>query len=178
MTEMKNHRRDRAEKMMAKYACGGSVASSKDDGEPDMDTSSRQGKKRGGHVEKHEAEGHAAKKRLDKRKRYASGGGVDDVPKEKKGAKTQVNVIIAGGDKGAASAPPISAPPPMMPPGPPAGAPMIPPGAPPMPIGRKRGGSVMMKDPKYPITDGAGGGLGRLEKAAAARKTHKRGGKI
>ena len=177
MAEMKNHRRDRAEKMMAKYACGGSVASSKSDGEPDMDTNSqRQGKKHGGSVE---ASGSSVKKRLDKRKRYASGGGIDDAPKEKKGAKTQVNVIIAGGNKDAApAAPPMPMPaPPMTPPV--GGPPMAPPpGGSPMPMGRKRGGSVMPKDKEYPIDDGAGGGLGRLEKAAAARKTHKRGGKI
>lgn len=174
MAEMKNHRRDRAEKMMAKYACGGSVSSSQSDGEPDMDTrSQRQGKKRGGSIE---ASGNTPKKRLDKRKRYASGGGIDDAPKEKKSAKTQVNVIITGGNKDAAPAAPMPMPPvPMAPPagGPPPGAPM---GAPPPmpPMARKRGGSVMSKDPSYPIEDGSGGGLGRIQKAAAARKTHKK----
>jgi hypothetical protein len=55
------------------------------------------------------------------------------------------------------------APPPMMPPG--AGAPP-PAGAPPM-MGRARGGrtsGMTAKPGKYPLKDGGGGGLGRLEK--------------
>ncbi len=178
MTEMKNHRRERAAEMMKKcgYASGGAV-SERDEGEPDMDTrSQRQGKKHGGSVKAH---GEKAKKRLDRPKRYASGGAIDDIPKDKKGAKTQVNIIIAGKDGAPAAPMPVPVPvggPPAPPMGTPAGPPMTPP--PGMPMGRKHGGSVMPKNPPYPIDDGAGGGLGRLEKAAAARKTHKRGGKV
>jgi hypothetical protein len=85
---------------------------------------------------------------------------------------TTVNVIIAGG---AGQKPPMPMPPPgAMPPGPvglhqgvpppAAAAPMGPPagGAPPMPMPRKSGGRT-----GYPIESGAGGGLGRLEKAKA-----------
>jgi hypothetical protein len=88
-----------------------------------------------------------------------------------------VNIIIAppGGNKPAMAPPPgmmpppgagpvglhqAAPPPPMPPPG--AGAPMgPPPGAMPPPQMRKRGGRA------YPIESGAGGGLGRLEKARA-----------
>lgn len=79
-----------------------------------------------------------------------------------------VNIIIA---PGGGAKPPMAMPPPP-PPGGPVGLhqgappPMAPPGAaPPMgppPMGRKRGGRA-----GYPIDSGAGGGLGRLEKARA-----------
>jgi hypothetical protein len=98
---------------------------------------------------------------------------------------TNVNIIIAPQGAGASGAPPMGmsppsgpvglhqgAPPPaVMGPGVPPGA--MPPGAPP-PM-RKAGGRVgegfagkLAKPGKYPIESGAGGGLGRLEKAARA----------
>jgi hypothetical protein len=100
---------------------------------------------------------------------------------------TNVNIIIApqgGGQPGAGGPPPVppggpvgmhqGAPPPAaMGPGVPPGA--MPPGAPP-PM-RKAGGRVgegfegkFAKPGKYPIDSGAGGGLGRLEKAREARR--------
>lgn len=101
--------------------------------------------------------------------------------------KTNVNIIIAPQGGGAAAARPpmpppgIGAPPPGAgpvgmhqgaPPPPPVG--VMPPGAPPMM--RKDGGRTLEKNggkllsPKgYPIETGAGGALGRLEKAARAR---------
>lgn len=125
--------------------------------------------------------GNSPKKRLDKKRRYASGGGIDDdAPKKKAGAKTEVNIIIAGkGDQSPPRAVPVPIPPPgaagipprppMMPPGgaPPQGMPMRPPGA------MKRGGGI--KEPKYPIDAGSGGGKGRLEKAAAEKRQSKSG---
>lgn len=99
---------------------------------------------------------------------------------------TNVNIIIAPqGSQGAPSGPPPGAPPggpvglhqgapppAVMGPGVPPGA--MSPGAPP-PM-RKAGGRVgegfagkLAKPGKYPIDSGAGGGLGRLEKAAKAR---------
>lgn len=102
---------------------------------------------------------------------------------------TNVNIIIApqggGGQKPPmppmGAAPPPGGPvglhqgaPPPAPMGPPAGGAM-PPGAPP-PMMRKAGGRTLEKDGgklakpgAYPIESGAGGGLGRLEKAARAR---------
>lgn len=98
---------------------------------------------------------------------------------------TNVNIIIApqGGDS-KPPMPPMGAPPPGGPVGLHQGAPppavMGPPaGAPPpagMPMPRKSGGRTLEKDGgklaksgAYPIDSGAGGGLGRLEKAKAAR---------
>lgn len=98
---------------------------------------------------------------------------------------TNVNIIIApqgGGQKPPmpmGAMPPPGGPvglhqgaPPPAPMGPPAGAP--PPGA--MPMMRKSGGRTLEKDGgklakpgAYPIDSGAGGGLGRLEKAERAR---------
>lgn len=135
--------------------------------------------KKGGYVQ-----GGVPKKRLDKPSRKSH----DDAMKPHlarggkaahKGGKgkTQVNVIVAGGGKpGGAPMPPPGAamppPRPMPPPGampPPAGA--MPPGAgmPPPPM-HKRGGAI--KEPKYPLDAGSGGGKGRLEKAAAQSKNH------
>lgn len=129
------------------------------------------------------AGGPVSKKRLDKPRRYASGGGIDDpnsAPAKKGKSGTTVNIVIAGkGDQGAAPPPPPmpmppAGGPPMPPPGampPGAGAPPppgLPPGAggPPRPF--KRGGAIKdQPSKKYPISSGAGGGLGRLEKAAA-----------
>jgi hypothetical protein len=97
--------------------------------------------------------------------------------------KTNVNIIIAPQGGGQPAMPPQGAGP--MPPGGPVGlhqaapppAPMGPPaGAPPPMMARKSGGKVgegfgakLIKPGAYPIETGAGGGLGRLEKAKAAR---------
>lgn len=181
MSKPENHRHERAKKLISGsgcgYAKGGYVPSEGDEGEPDSGPPNPPKKKSGGACH---AEGGSVKTRLDKPKRYASGGMVDDgMPKKKSSAKTQVNIVIAGKGDSPASPMPV----PVMPPAPPPGAaPMIPPpgagmppGMPPRPPGLKRGGSV--KGYKYPIDDGAGGGLGRLEKAAAAKKNHsKKGG--
>jgi hypothetical protein len=115
----------------------------------------------------------------------AAGGGIPDGTRPAGGRLARqgggrakkgmnVNIIIAPPNGGKPAAPagampppgagPVglhqAAPPPMPPPG--AGAPMgPPPGAMPPPQMRKRGGRT------YPIESGAGGGLGRLEKARA-----------
>jgi len=101
--------------------------------------------------------------------------------------KTNVNIIIT--QPGGMARPPVAPPmaPPMAPPGgpiglrqgvpPPAMAGAPPPaGVPPM-MGRKAGGRVgegfegkLAKPGKYPIESGAGGGLGRLEKAQKAAR--------
>jgi hypothetical protein len=100
---------------------------------------------------------------------------------------TNINIIIApqGGGGAKPPMPPMGAPPPGgMPPGLHQGAPPPPPpaamgpGAPApagMPMGRKtggrtleKGGGKLVKPGKYPIDSGAGGGLGRLEKAKRA----------
>lgn len=160
------YRHSKAKKILAEsggYARGGATDEPDDCPTP----SNPKCKKAGGAV---------TKKRLDKPRRYASGGGVDgdDSPKKKSSAKTQVNIVIAGKD-GASAGPAL--PPPMMPPAamppapmPPAGGPPMgmPPGAGPMPPMHKRGGAVK----EYPIDAGAGGGKGRLEKAAAY-KSHR-----
>lgn len=98
---------------------------------------------------------------------------------------TNVNIIITQPPaQGAAPMPPRPmGPPPAPPPGAPPGVglhqgtptPMIPAGAmpvqaPPGTMGRKSGGRVstnLVKPGPYPIKDGAGGGLGRMEKAKA-----------
>lgn len=112
--------------------------------------------------------------RLD-RKPYANGGRVG-----KKGATT-VNVIVApqGGDQPPAPPPvmPPGPPPPMMkPPGPmaggPAGGPPEMPGMGAPPMMRKHGGRV-----PHIISDGSGGGKGRLQKVAAYGDRAKPGGK-
>lgn len=177
-----SHRQERAKKLMAGcYKRGGGVH--EDEAQDKKLIKKMIGKHDRG--EKLKAGGHAPKKRLDKPKRYASGGGVEDAPKKSSKGGTTVNIMVEGKDT-----------PPMMPPIPPQGAPippagvtagarppmggppagMVPPGARP-PGMMKRGGAV--KDKKYPIDAGAGGGEGRLQKAAAAKSTHgtgKRGG--
>lgn len=97
---------------------------------------------------------------------------------------TNVNIIIAPqGGGGRPPMPPVGMPPPggpvglhqgAPPPAPPAGAP--PAAGPAMPLARKSGGRTLEKDGgklvkpgAYPIDSGAGGGLGRLEKAQRAR---------
>lgn len=167
-----NYRQERAKKIVKKsgYASGGST------GEPD-DCPTKDNpkcKKSGGPVS-----GVMSKKRLDKPRRYASGGGVmgDGAPKKKGSSKTEVNIVIAGKD--GAQTPPMlpppmppmpQSPPPSMPPvaRPPMGGPSA--GMTPPPGAMKRGGAVKSK--KYPIDCGAGGGKGRLEKAAAS-KSHR-----
>jgi len=95
---------------------------------------------------------------------------------------TNVNIIITQPPQRAPMPmPPPGMPPPGAPPGlrqgvPPPAAAMPPPGpgaAPPPMMGRATGGrtndGMLAKPGKYPIESGAGGGLGRLEKARAAR---------
>lgn len=188
-TRKDNHRHERAKNLIAGkgascsegYARGG--ATDEPDGEP-----LPKGKRLGGPVSykgkgttvKPEAQGKTAKKRLDKRPRYASGGGIDDMdtPKKKGKSGTTVNIVIAGkGDQPTPPPMPVPVPaggPPMPPPGamPPGGAPGMPPGMPPKP-GFKSGGAI--KEPKTKYNAGSGGGLGRLEKAAAQKRDNKPG---
>jgi hypothetical protein len=97
--------------------------------------------------------------------------------------KTNVNIIITQ-PGGAAGAPPMPMPPPgagappgglglrQAPPPPPMMPPQAPPGAAPPVLQRKSGGRALedgklVKPGRYPIDSGAGGGLGRMEKAKA-----------
>lgn len=104
----------------------------------------------GGEVEEEEvgfeAEGDVAAPRLDRPSRKPKGE-----------AKTTVNVIVAGKDN-AQALPPIGGPGGPPPPMPPSPMPMPPGGPGGMPMMRKDGGRVVK------MKDGAGGGLGRLEK--------------
>ena len=152
------------------------------------------GMKRGGHADatedrklvKSEIAKHAASCRCGKcgggRAKRAAGGSLDGEIQgtrptggrlaRKNGGKTgkvNVNIIVAPSKPAAPPMMPLGAgvppPKPPMPPPAAAGAPMGPPaGAGPMPppMGRKYGGRT------YPIKNGAGGGLGRLEKAGLA----------
>lgn len=195
-----SHRHERARTLLKKggYKKGGAVKHP-DKAEDEklirkMITKHDEGKKlkKGGFVH-----GGTPKKRIDKPSRK----GHDDAMKPHlarggkathKGGKTQVNVIVAGGKPGGAGAPMppppgagMAPPPRPMPPpgGMPPGAGMPPPGGMPPGAGmpppamHKRGGAI--KEPKYPLDSGSGGGKGRLEKAAAQSKNHngkKRGG--
>lgn len=173
-----NYRQERAKKLLGKSLARGGCTPTTDcepDGMPPK------GKKAGGPVS-----GAMPKKRLDKPRRYASGGGVtdpDEAPaKKKSNAKTQVNIVIAGKDSG-------GAPPMLPPPMPPAGGPPMPPppaaGRPPMggppggmvPPGAMARGGKIKRNPEYPITAAAGGGKGRLEKAAASKSDRPKKGK-
>lgn len=132
--------------------------------------------KDGGHIK-----GEKSKDRLDK---MARGG---KTKHHKSDTKTKVNVIVAPSAGGAAGQgmpvmPPHPMPAPRPMPMPPQGAsPMGPQGAPMPPM--KRGGKIkaLKNGGEVPMESGAGGGKGRLEKAALARKDGikplKKGGK-
>lgn len=159
-----NHRQDRAKSMLSKcgYKDGGPVSGA-------MPSTPRAKRAEGGSVD-----GDGPSGRLDKKSRKKEG--------------TQVNIIIAGKD--GQQTPPMLPPPappmggPAMPPQMPPPRPMPPAARPPMggpapgmlpPGGMARGGAVKKE---YPISDAAGGGKGRLQKAAAQKKStpRKRGG--
>lgn len=191
MKDTGKHRRDNANRVLksAGYSKGGSTSYAGNVDNEDSEYNDPHDKKLAKALDEPKGKkagyvnGGAPKKRLDKPSRVASpvqmarGGHV----KHKKGAKTQVNVIVAS--KGQPNAAPMPAPAAAMPPrpmppmAPPAGAP----GMPMRPPGMKRGGKI---EPGEKITmgpkmkGGAGGGLGRLEKAKEYGGTPlKRGGK-
>lgn len=135
-----------------------------------------------------EAKGKAPKSRLDRKNRATGGRN-----KGHKDAKVKINILNAGGGKqpmpmsppsamGAAPHAPMPMPPPQAPAAPPmggAGAPPMGSGMPARPMpgmapqqGRpfKGGGPVRSKGEHPHLEGGAGGGLGRLEKAAAQKK--------
>jgi hypothetical protein len=121
---------------------------------------------------------------------HAAGGGIPlgnrpqggRMPR-KGGGRTKgdmkVNIIIAPSKSGPTMPPPgmgpppgagpvgmhQGAPPPMMPPG--GAPPMAPPPGMPRKSGGRAGNFSLAKPGKYPLKDGSGGGLGRLEKAKA-----------
>ena len=109
--------------------------------------------------------------RGDKRPRKASGGSVSGG----KNAKTEINIILPGKDNAPAGPmPPIAPPGGAMPPRPMPPVARPPMGGPPpggMPPGAMRKGGRVKES--YPIESGSGGGEGRRQKAAAAKKSHK-----
>lgn len=174
-----NHRQERAKKILSGRKSGGKADMLKSLGKKSKSGLS------GAAPKAFSASGLSPKMRQDKIQRkskpdaYAAGGGVDgDAPKKKSGAKTEVNIVIAGKGEQGASMPqpvPVPMPPPGagMPPGPPRPPMGGPPpgGMPPRPPGAMRRGGGVKEE--YPIDAGAGGGKGRLEKAAAYKRTDK-----
>lgn len=122
-------------------------------------------------IGQHDTQLHDGKRTNLKLKDGGSCGGSGSSSRaDRKPRSTTVNVMVEAGPK----APPM---PPMIPPG--AGLPpMLPPGGPGVPgplppeamagaPPAKRGGRARNGGKVYPLTDGAGGGKGRLEKAKA-----------
>lgn len=167
------------------YSAGGHLGRKSDEGEGkhEIEESVKKG------IAQHEAHDHKGEKRTRIHLRdggvadgYASGGRPDKKPRGKKG-KTEVNVMVAGQQPPQkvpvpvpvpAPHPPMAGPggpPPGMPPGaPPPGMGAMPPGMPQKPPGMLKAGG--RAGPKF--EGGAGGGMGRLEKAE--HEKHREGG--
>lgn len=191
MTAQHKERRERAEKILKEHGYG--VVKDIADHEIGKAVSEHDNQRHGGkktHLKlKHggAAKGKTPEARLDRKPRAAGGRN-----KGHKEPKVSVNVINAGGKQpmpmppapmGAAPHAPMPMPPQAAPAGPPpmGGAPMPPHPMPPqgaMPGGMpqrpfKGGGPVRSKMEMPHLNGGAGGGLGRLEKAAAEAKRKK-----